>query len=167
MAAFPRSAVVNTKSGQVIRVPNTLKAKLGGRFSIDPDAIKRAEAALQGLSGQFGEWLQDELKKLDAARAAVTAEGMNTETAGALYTSAHDLKGLGTTYGYPLVSRIAASLCKLMDEPATRPSAPLFLVDSHIHAIKAVVRDEIKDPDHPVGQALVRELETRVNQHLL
>lgn len=157
---------MNTKAGQVIRVPNTLKAKLGGRFSIDPDAIKRAEAALQGLSGQFGEWLQDELRKLDASRAAVTAQGMTSETAGGLYTRAHDLKGLGTTYGFPLVSRMAASMCKLLEDPATRAGAPLPLVDSHIHAIKAVVRDDIKDADHPVGQALVRELETRVGEHV-
>jgi hypothetical protein len=158
--------IVNGKSAEIIRVPNTLKAKLGGRFSIDPNAIARAEAALKGLSDQFGDWMQDELNKLDASRAGVTGGQLTADTANALYTRAHDLKGLGTTYGFPLVSRLGASMCRLLDEPSTRASAPLFLVDAHINAIKAAVRDEVRDCDHPVGRTLVAELEGRVDAYL-
>jgi hypothetical protein len=79
---------------------------------------------------------------------------------------AHDLKGLGSTYEFPIVSRIAGSLCKLIDDPATRARAPLNLVDAHIDAIKAAVRENIKDADHPVGQVLVTELERKVREHL-
>jgi hypothetical protein len=156
---------VNAKSAQVIRVPNTLKQKLGGRFSIDPNAVARAEAALKGLSDQFGEWMQDELDKLDASRAAVGQQGLTEETANGLYTRAHDLKGLGTTYGFPLVSRLGASMCRLLEEPSTRTSVPVFLLDAHIQAIKAAVRDEIRDCDHPVGRTLVAELEGRVAEY--
>ncbi len=35
---------------------------------IDPSAIAKAEAALKNLSGNFAQWLQDEVVKLDAAR---------------------------------------------------------------------------------------------------
>lgn len=157
---------MNAKTAQVISVPNTLKAKLGGRFSIDPNAVARAEAALKGLSDQFGEWMQDELTKLDTARADIAAHGLTEDTANALYTRAHDLKGLGTTYGFPLVSRLGASICRLLDDKAARTSAPLFLVDAHINAIKAAVRDEIRDSDHPVGRTLVAELEGRVADYL-
>lgn len=150
----------------MISVPNTLKAKLGGRFSIDPNAVARAEAALKGLSDQFGEWMQDELNKLDDARADISAQGLTEETANALYTRAHDLKGLGTTYGFPLVSRLGASICRLLDDKAARISAPVFLIDAHINAIKAAVRDEIRDSDHPVGRTLVAELEGRVAEYL-
>ena len=41
----------------------------------------------------------------------IRAEGLTPETAENLYFRAHDLKGLGATYGYPLVTRIAGSLC--------------------------------------------------------
>jgi hypothetical protein len=157
---------VSAKPAQVIQVPNTLKAKLGGRFAIDPNAVARAEAALKELSDQFGDWMQDELDKLDAARAEVAAKGLTEETANTLYTRAHDLKGLGGTYGFPLVSRLGASICKLLEDPAARTSAPVFLVDAHINAIKAAVRDEIRDSDHPVGKALVGELEGRVAEYL-
>ena len=158
--------VSKTNEAQIIPAPNALKLKIGGKLSLDMDAIARAEAALKSLSGQFSEWLQDELNKLDAARAEVRAHGMTPQTTEVLYMRAHDLKGLGTTYEFPLVSRIAASLCKLIDDPATRDKAPLYLIDAHIDAIKAAVRDNIKDAEHPVGKVLVTELERSVREHL-
>ncbi len=157
----------NPNNAQVVQPPNTLQQKVGGgRFSLDADAIARAEAALKSLSGQFGQWLQDELDKLDVARAAVLERGMTPETSEALYMRAHDLKGLGATYEYPLVTRIAASLCKLIDDPATRCTAPVYLIDAHISAIKAAVRDEIRTDEHPVGRVLVEELEDKTREYL-
>jgi len=141
--------------------------KVGGGFGgIDAGAIAKAEEALKAMSAQFGQWLQDEIVKLDQAQAAIRASGYDASTAEALYYRAHDLKGLGTTYQYPLVTRLAGSLCKLLDEPAKRMAAPLVLLDAHIDAIKAVVRDEIRTDDHPVGKILAETLESRVASHL-
>ncbi len=151
---------------QVIQPPNNLKMKVGGgRFSLDADAVARAEAALKSLSGQFAQWLQDELDKLDAARAEVKSKGMLPETSEVLYMRAHDLKGLGATYEFPLVTRLAASLCRLIDNPDTRTRAPLNLIDAHIDSIKAAVRDDIRTDQHPVGKALADELELRVREY--
>lgn len=152
-------------SSQIIQVPNTLRLKVGGRFGgIDPAALAKAEAALKSLSGNFGEWLNDEVTKLEAARQRIRTDGMSPETAEGLYMRAHDLKGLGATYEFPLVTRIAASLCKMIDDPATRMKAPMFLVDAHIDGIKAAVKGDIRTDTHPVGKALVEELEGRVTQ---
>ncbi|MDO9248452.1 MAG: Hpt domain-containing protein, partial [Phenylobacterium sp.] len=122
-------------SGQVIQVPNTLRLKVGGRFgAIDPAAIAKAEAALKSLSGNFSQWLNDEVIKLEAARQRVKSEGMNPETMEFLYLRAHDLKGLGTTYEFPLITRIGASLCRLIDDKDKRMQAPIALIDAHIDA---------------------------------
>lgn len=148
---------------QVIQAPNTLKLRMGSKFGgIDAAAIAKAEAALKSLSGNFSEWLQEEVTKLETARQTIRTEGLNVQTAETLYFRAHDLKGLGTTYEFPLVTRIAASLCKLIDDPDTRLDAPMFLVDAHIDAIRAAVRDDIRTDTHPVGKVLIAELEGRV-----
>jgi hypothetical protein len=44
-------------------------------------------------------------------------------------------------------------------------SAPLVLIDAHIDAIRAVVRDEIQTDDHPTGRILAETLEARVAAH--
>ncbi|MDP1640568.1 MAG: Hpt domain-containing protein [Phenylobacterium sp.] len=151
-------------TGQVIQVPNTLRLKVGGRFgAVDASAIAKAEAALKSLSGNFAAWLQDEVTKLEAARQQVKTDGATPETLETLYLRAHDLKGLGATYEFPLITRMAGSLCKLIDDKDKRMEAPMVLIDAHIDGIKAAVRDGIKTDDHPVGKILVEELERRVS----
>ena len=152
---------------QVILPPNPLRAKVGGGFGgIDANAIAKAEAALKAMSAQFGQWLQDEIVKLDQAQADIRAKGYTPETAEALYFRAHDLKGLGSTYQYPLVTRLAGSLCRLMDDTDRRMQAPAAILDAHIDAIRAVVRDQIQTDEHPTGRALAETLEARVAEHL-
>lgn len=154
-------------TNQVIRPPNPLRAKVGGGFGgIDASAIAKAEEALKAMSAQFGQWLNDEVSKLDKAQTDIRSQGYTTETAEALYFRAHDLKGLGATYQYPLVTRIAGSLCRMLDDADKRMQAPLAVVDAHIDAIKAVVRDQIQNDDHPTGRALAETLEARVAEHL-
>nr|WP_218650354.1 Hpt domain-containing protein [Brevundimonas sp. P7753] len=143
-----------------------MRAKVGGFGGIDANAIAKAEAALKAMSAQFGQWLNDEIVKLDQAQADIRAKGYTPETAEALYFRAHDLKGLGATYQYPLVTRIAGSLCRLMDDTDKRMQAPLAILDAHVDAIRAVVRDEIQTDEHPVGRDLAETLEARVAEHL-
>jgi chemotaxis protein histidine kinase CheA len=150
--------------GQMIQPTNALRLKVGGGRlgAIDPAAIAKAEAALKSLASNFTQWLADEITKLDAARQQVRTEGATAETMENLYLRAHDLKGLGTTYGYQLITRIAGSLCRLIDDKEKRATTSLELVDAHIDAIKAAIRDDIKSDEHPVGRVLVEELERRV-----
>ncbi|MDV6333032.1 Hpt domain-containing protein [Asticcacaulis sp. 201] len=152
---------------QIIQVPNTLRAKVGGRLgALDSEAIAKAEAALADLSSQFEDWLMDEIRKLEDVQARIKAEGLNPQNADQLFYRAHDLKGLGTTYGFPLITRISGSLCKMLDEEEKRAQAPWKLVEAHMDAIRAVVRGQIKTEDHPTGKILSETLEARVKEHL-
>ncbi|MDB5425086.1 MAG: hypothetical protein JWQ29_2502 [Phenylobacterium sp.] len=157
---------MSQQNSGLIQPTNALKLKLGGGRlgAIDPAAIARAEAALKSLSSNFTQWLADEITKLEAARQHVKVAGITPESMENLYLRAHDLKGLGTTYGYQLITRIAGSLCRMIDDKEKRSTTPMELVDAHIDAIKAAVRDDIKSDEHPVGRVLVLELERRVQE---
>lgn len=136
----------------------------GGAF--DAAAVARAEAALQGLSSQFGGWMRDEVEKLDAARSQSRGQSLSAEAGERLYSRAHDMKGLGGTYQFPIVTRIAASLCRLL-EPERRAAAPAKLIDAHVDAIKAVVRDDVRTDEDPVGRILVGALEGEVRAYAM
>lgn len=156
----------DSTEAQFITPPNRLKAKLGGRLTaFDASAIARAEAALASMSDQFGGWLADELVKLEAAHAEIGKAGSGEKELEEFYRRAHDLKGLGTTYGFPIVSQFAASLCKLIDSPEGRAKAPRQVLDGHVGAIVASVKQNIKDSTHPIGQALLLELQAQVNKY--
>ncbi|MAK60839.1 MAG: hypothetical protein CMK09_07665 [Ponticaulis sp.] len=150
---------------EIITPPNVLKAKLGGPLSLNSeDAIQRAEQALENLADEFDNWLDDELCRLEAAWDAGRALNDRENQLTAVYGASHDLKGLATTYGYPLITRYADSLCKLIADEPLRQIAPANLITAHIHACRTAMRDEIKSIDHPIGVALATELEAHVSK---
>lgn len=153
--------------GELITPPDTLRRKAGGSFGpANKDAIARAEAAMDGLSSRFDDWIGQEVTKLEAARKDVRDKGLSSDAGQALFNAAHDLKGLGATYGYPFVSAIADTLCKITLDADIRTKAPMELVNAHVDSIRAVVRGQIKTTDHPVGKKLVAELSGRVETFL-
>lgn len=152
---------------EIIQIPNTLRAKVGGKVGpLDQTLVTKAEEALSALSENFSDWIADEVEKLEAIQVRIREEGYTTQNAEALYYRCHDLKGLGTTYGYPLVTRLAGSVCKLFDDPEVRMKAPKVLIDAHVDAIRAAVRDNIRDENHPTSRLLAEALETRVREFL-
>ncbi|PHR62514.1 MAG: Hpt domain-containing protein [Robiginitomaculum sp.] len=155
------------KNGELIKVPNTLKNKIGGRIGkVNHAAIAKAEAALASLSSNFEEWVADEVTKLEEARRKVSEGGLSGESGKELFGVSHDLKGLGTTYGYPLITQIADSLCSIIHTPELREQAPLRLIDAHVDAVRAAIRGKIKDVNHPVGSMLSSELRKKTQEFL-
>jgi len=148
---------------EIINPPNMLKVKVGGRIApADPAAIARAEAALADMKEEFADWLTEEVDKLEAALAKVHTDGLASAAGDELFTVAHDLRGLGATYDFPLVTRMAASLSRLIETSEKRAIVPVDLADAHVGAIRAALRQNIRTDEHTVGRTLAEELETRV-----
>jgi HPt (histidine-containing phosphotransfer) domain-containing protein len=154
--------IPKAKSAEMITPPNVLKSKVRGPFpALDQKAIARAEAALEKLSDQFADWILEELTHLTEAWAAFEKEPNSPIRKHELHRRAHDLKGLAPTYGYPLVGRICATLCKLTGDEYGDIAAPVALLKAHVDAVKATISGKIMGADHPVGLALAAELEER------
>ena len=138
--------------------------RLGGRLGgLDPSALAKAEAALKSLSANFAEWMNNEITKLDAAWDQVRAQGATQAAMDSLYLRAHDLKGLGTTYGFPIVTGIAAQLCRQIGDGENRLTASLDAIGGQIAAIKTAVSQNITTEDQPEGQALLASLRSRIS----
>lgn len=131
----------------------------------DAQSVARADQALKAMSGSFQEWLEADVELLQTARLAGEAGGWTPEALDAVLNAAHDLKGLGATYEYPLATKVAASLCRLLesDEGKTAMAKSPGLLLAHIDAIRAAARDHIKSIENPVGRALLRALEGGVD----
>lgn len=148
---------------EIFMPPNVLKAKVGGSAAaIDWAAINRAEAAVAALKNDFQAWIGDDVEKLAAARDTFAME-QTQEARDALFRCSHDLKGQGSTFGFPFVARVAASLCRLL-EGAKVNAIPAGLLDAHVDAIRVCMRDQIKGDSDVVATALAKELENRVNE---
>ena len=152
--------MANKRPIEIFMPPNVLKAKMGNG-KLDLSAVQRAEKALANLQGEFAGWMSQDVGRLVEAGVAY-AKQSDVEKLCDIYRAAHDLKGHGTTFGFPLISRVAASLCLLTDDTSYGLPLPLSLIDAHIDAIKVIVRDNLKDPSDQTATELAAELEQQV-----
>ncbi len=153
----------------VIVPPHKLKkavTHLRGPVQIDMSAVERAEAALAELKSEFGEWMNSECQRLDAARRVVHAKGLNRGTADALFMPAHDIKGGAATLGFPLAERLATSLCRLLRHAPEPGRISRKLIDHHVNAIRALVRENVQDPLNPYGLEISERLGIMVETFL-
>jgi HPt (histidine-containing phosphotransfer) domain-containing protein len=142
---------------EVITPPNRLQGAVGRAIDGD-DPVARAEAALAQLSSEFSGWMNDECEQLDSARHDVHQNGMAALPGEALFRSAHDIKGQAATLGFPLVADVAGSLCKLLEEAPDPTRIPLALIDQHVDAVRAIIREHGHARAEVVAAALTRTL---------
>lgn len=130
----------------------------------DDEAVARADDTLKALSGSMEQWLDADIERLQSARKAAERADWTIHALEAIAGAAHDLKGMGATYGFPMATRLAASLCRLIETDAGKREAQRdpALVCAHVDALRAAVRDRIRDDSHPVGRAVAQALEARV-----
>jgi HPt (histidine-containing phosphotransfer) domain-containing protein len=140
--------------------PTLALSMLGG---MDMAAMKRAEAAMDGLKGQFGDWIARDVKALIEARANY-AKAANADTRGALLRRAHDIKGQAPTFDFPLIARVAGSLARMIGELPPTTALPLSLIDAHVNAIQVTHKQNLKDTNDKIAQALCAELDARVDE---
>ena len=130
------------------------------------DAIEKAEAALAALKDEFSGWMDSESDRLEAARQAVHHAGASAPTLKVLFLAGHDVKGDAATLGYPLAGRIAGSLCRLIDHLPHPARCPMVLVDRHVEAIRAAVRDSRRGKADTIGAEVAEQLAILVEKFL-
>jgi HPt (histidine-containing phosphotransfer) domain-containing protein len=155
-----KPAVTTYSDHEVITPPNKLRKAVAAVVAGDPDhdPVARAEAALANLSDEFSTWMNDECAKLDAARREVKAKGFGKATHQALFHAAHDIKGDAATFGFPAVVAPADSLCRLLEHTPDMSRIPLALVDQHVDAVRAIIRESNRPDSASVADSLTRRL---------
>lgn len=164
------AAVSTFADHEVIMPPNKLKKavqKLKPGTKIDFDPVARAEAALAELAADFSQWMEMECTRLDAARNAVRASGMNTGTREALFLAAHDIKGQAATFGYALVAPAADSLCRLIEHTPDMARLPMALIDQHVDAVRAITNKNTRGDSTANAARLAEKLRQVTDEFLV
>jgi chemotaxis protein histidine kinase CheA len=141
-------------------------SQVAGNPGKDDDPVARAEKALAELSSEFTSWMDQECERLDAARHMVKVKGFSKETREALFHAAHDIKGQAATFGYPHVASSADSLCRLIDHTPDMKRIPLALVDQHVDAVRAIIREKARPDIAQIADALSKRLREVTDEFL-
>jgi hypothetical protein len=145
----------------VILPPHQLKSAIlrtSEPGDIAMDVVEKAEEALAALKGEFSSWMAAECDRLESARKALHAGGPTPTTLSMLFRASHDIKGDAATLGYPMAGRLAGSLCRMIDHAPDRSRIPLMIVDRHVEAIRAVVREQIRNANDVTAGEVAEQL---------
>jgi chemotaxis protein histidine kinase CheA len=164
-----KPSVVTYFDHEVITPPNKLRHAIStarnNQSAVDP--VARAEQALAQLSTEFSGWMDTEIERLDQARQLVKTIGFNKATRETLFHAAHDIKGEAATFGFPWVASLAESLSRLIEHTPDMNRIPLTLVDQHVDAVRAIIRESARPDIAGIADALTRRLREVTDEFLI
>lgn len=164
-----RPGVSNFADHDVIVPQNKLRKAVRKVSFVLPedDPVIRAETALAQLSSEFTGWMYSECDRLDAARQAIKDSGREKKNIDALYHAAHDIKGEAETFGYPVVAPAAESLCRAIEHAPDQNCIPLELIDQHVDAIRAIIREYARPDVEQIAATLTAKLREVTDEYLI
>lgn len=126
---------------------------------IDVDAIPTAEE----LQAMFIEGAQAGIAELHRQSSAARAgEVLWPDAVVVMRGIAHDIKGQGGSFGYPLITDIGNSLSGLLKHDRLMSDAGLALLSAHITALTTVMDKAIEGDGGDLGSSYVERLEDLV-----
>lgn len=108
-------------------------------------AIGRARAQIDTLKDEFGDWLNSEMRRLDAAIERTRANPANQASFDDTFRSSRQLRDVGTTMGYELLTFVAASLCTILDAIRSGADYDQKLIDCHLDALHLASKDSYRN----------------------
>lgn len=153
------------------RFKNKLKEKTAGLGSdenveISPDALAAAEAALSDMSEDYPDWVSAIIDKLaEQHRHCVDDADKRKEYFQEIREIAHDMKGQGGTFGYPLISAFSDGLYGFANARGELTDNHVEIIKAHIDAMRAVISNRVKGDGGEIGAELTKGLEMAIGKY--
>jgi len=158
----------NNGTYQLITPPNLLKVKVGnsdGAPGFDLKAIELATGAVDNLADEFEERLKLETALITKLSKDMDANPDRAERlAKKIVRIARDIGGLGSTYGYELISDACESLCRYFELIGAPNRASGEVVRAHTEAMRAAMNNRVRGDGGDLGKELVNSLEGLVDR---
>lgn len=157
---------------RLYRFRNKLRDKAAGlsptgqALDFDESALAAAEQLFAEMAEDYPDWVSGQLSQIaELHRRCVDTPDARRSLFEQINAHAHDLKGQGGTFGYPLISQVAVSLSRFSALRSAISDKHVEIIKSHLDAMRAVVRERIKGDGGSTGAALVKGLEQVISSH--
>ncbi len=157
---------------RLYRFRNRLRDKtagLGGEVvEIDIEALQAAEAALAEMAEDYPDWVMKEIEALsELHRRCVDTPEERKEFFSEIAEKAHDMKGQGGTFGYPLITSFAESLYTFSDAKGELSDSSVELIKNHVDAMRAVIKGRISGDGGEIGKEMQSSLDEAIKKKLV
>lgn len=126
------------------------------------DPVARAEAVVAAFAEEYLEWLRGDLDGID--RMVATGVG-NPAVIDQLRRKAHDIRGQGGSFGYPLVTDLGDMLHQVVvGQPTGLTSSGVALVREIVDAMRGIVNGRAVGGQDAAARAAVDVIRRHVEQ---
>ena len=111
------------------------------------------------LTAQYVEWTTsalDRLKELDEI--LINSNGKELGAAREVYELSHNIKGLGTSFGFDLMTDIGSNLCKYLQNLDGKTEVDALAISAHIKSFIVVMENRILGDGSDQGKAVMSRL---------
>jgi chemotaxis protein histidine kinase CheA len=136
-----------------------LKAKAPPTARLLSEAIEAAEAAVAELAKDYPKRAGEKVAELDSTFEALPVSENAQAPIRALFAIAHEIRGEGGSFGFPLATAIAANLCRILEDRDQVDEALFGAIRVHIDSLKLVVSQPIKGDGGAQGADLLDGLQ--------
>jgi len=160
---------IKGKNYEVINPPSKLADRVSKGGPDPTEAIGRADHAVQEMKKDYKTWLREDIEKLVKALNALKAASDNADRqkkADTLFKVSFDIKGQAGTFGFSILSRVAKSLCKLLEEKPTIEADDIGVVVPHVDAMRASAAEQTDGTPSRISLEVVAALEGIVAKRL-
>lgn len=153
------------------RLPNSLKEKAGGMGSkgggeMPMALLEQAEEKLERKKLDFADWALKYLSELSNLCAdALMKPGRRAAHFEKIHLLAHELRGQGGTFGYPLITHVAKMLYEITHEFCREDDSAVEIVKAHIDTMRVVIRDRISGDGGAIGKELIAGIQAAIERN--
>ncbi len=125
------------------------------------EKMRRAEAAVAALAADFPSYIAEDLERAEAGMAEALDQpaGPARDAAmGEVHAAGHNIKGLGGSFGFDLVTDVGQSLCLLLKLAPENTDAVVALAETHVAELRRILDAAIAGDGGADGRALMQTL---------
>lgn len=122
---------------------------------------QKALDVIADMSRKYIEWAGNDvakLKKIFEQIQQLTGSEQDTLIRGDFYRTAHDIKGQGATFDYPLMSDLGAHLCTLIKTTDTFDKTHLTVMVQDIEDMSLVLEKGLQGEGGQIGADILKRL---------
>jgi len=108
-------------------------------------AVGDAEAQIETLKEEFNDWLKDGLERLQSAIQLAETYPDNAMLVEDAFRSSCELRDIGTTMGYELVTFVANRLCEVLNAIRNGADYDKVLIRCHLDALQLARQDSYRN----------------------
>ena len=108
-------------------------------------AVGNAQAQIETLKEEFNDWLKDGLDRLQSAIQLAETFPDNAMLVEDAFRSSCELRDIGTTMGYELVTFVANRLCEVLNAIRNGADYDKVLIRCHLDALQLARQDTYKN----------------------